>query len=199
MHIREVLPAVILSLALLPAQSQLVRGEVDGVQGTNRFQLRCTTVRLTSATLNLQALHDLTAQNNLSLDMQVVDVSGNGTTLEIVAAAPVPRSFNMGNLRLGRNDTWEVFATPGSGVWVFVGGGGDTGFVPLGPIGSWLLGQSAVPFLTGTTDAGGRVRFDVTMPNAPGLLGAVFAAQGVVLTGASLAATNAECKEVRAN
>lgn len=191
--------SALLALGSLSAQTQLVRGEVDGIQGTNLFQLKCTTVRLTSANLNLQALHDLTHQNNVVLDMQVVDSFGNGSSLEVVAATPVTRNFDMGNLRFGRAETWEVFAAPGSQVWVFVGGGGDTGYTPVGAIGTWLLGPSAVPFLNGTTNATGSARFSVTMPTAPGLVGAVFAAQSVVSSGGALSVTNAECKEVRAN
>ncbi len=44
------------------AQTQLVRGDVDSVSGSNRFQLDCTRIPLTSSTVNLEQLHDQSRQ-----------------------------------------------------------------------------------------------------------------------------------------
>lgn len=191
-----------LSLVSLPvaAQTQLVRGEVDGIQNTfNLFQLKCTTVRLTSATLNLQGLHDATRQNNMSLEMQVIDTFGNGTSLEVVSANVVPRQLDMGNLRFGRSETWEIFAAPGSMIWSFVGGAADTRYTPIGTAGTWILGPSAVPFVSGTASAVGSLRFNFTMPTIPALTGTMFASQAVIQQNGVFRITNPECKEVRSN
>lgn len=191
-----------LSLVSLPAvaQTQLVRGEVDGIQNTaNLFKLKCTTVRLTSATLNLQGLHDATRQNNMSLEMQVIDTFGNGTSLEVVSAVVVPRQLDMGNLRFGRAETWEIFAAPGSMIWSFVGAGNDTRYLPLGDAGTWILGPSAVPFVSGTASAIGSLRFNITMTTIPALTGAVFASQAIIQENGAFRISNPECKEVRSN
>jgi len=199
MNLRTTLIALALLAVPAAAQTQLVRGEVDGIQNTNRFQLKCTTVRLTSATQNLQALHDLTRQNNLVLEMQVVDTSGNGTSLEVVSASAVTRQHDMGNLRIGRSETWEVFAAPGSRIWTFFGSGADTRYLPLGSFGTWILGPSAVPFMSGVASPGGSLRTQFTMPNVPGLVGVAFSSQSVVEQGGAFQITNPECKTVRAD
>ena len=199
MNFRHSLIALSLTLAPLAAQTQLVRGEVDRIQNTaNLFQLKCTTVRLTSATVDLNALHNQTHQNALALDMQVVDTFGNGTSLEVVSAVVVPRQHDMGNLRFGRAETWEVFAPSGSTIWTFVTGGNDTGYLPIGGAGTWILGANAVPFRSGVS-TNGSFRFDITMPTIPGLVGAVFASQSVVQGGGLFWITNPDCKDVRAN
>ena len=199
MNPRHTLIATLLSVASITAQTQLVRGEVDRIQNTqNLFQLKCTTIRLTSATQNLNALHDATRQNPLVLEMQVTDTFGNGSSLEVVSASLIPRQHDMGNLRFGRAETWEVFAAPGSQIWVFVAGT-DTRYLPLGDAGTWILGSSALPFFDGAANAGGSLRRDVTMPTIPALVGTVFTSQSVVATNGVFRLTNPECKAVRAN
>ncbi len=199
MNFRHALIALSLTFAPLAAQTQLVRGEVDRIQNTqNLFQLKCTTVRLTSATLDLNALHNATQQQPLMLAMQVIDTFGNGTSLEVVAATVLPRMHDMGNLRFGRAVSWEVFAPCGSLIWTFVQGGSLTGYTSFGSLGTWILGPNPVPFFNGVSTQG-SLRRDITMPTIPSLVGAVFASQSIVQTNGTFLMTNADCKDVRAN
>jgi hypothetical protein len=187
------------ALAPLAAQTQLVRGDIDTIQGTNLFRLDCTqNVRLVSNTLNLQALHDASRQQDIEYEMQVVDVSVPGQTiLEVQSATAVPEQFGMGNLRLGDSATWEVFASPGSPVWVFIGARVNTAYQPLGSNGTWILGGDTTLFQTGQTNALGRFQFNFTMPNMPVLVGLEVSAQSVVRDSGVFVVTNPDCKEIR--
>src|SRR5690606_31444330 len=54
--------SLLLVAALLPAQTQLVRGDIDSIPQSNRFRLDCTNIQLVTSTVNLQQLHDASKQ-----------------------------------------------------------------------------------------------------------------------------------------
>ena len=184
--------------APITAQTQLVRGDVDGIQHTaGQFVLKCSNIRLVSTTVNLQALHDLSRQNDIEFEMQVRDVSvGGQTILDVVSATQIPEQFDMGNLRFNRSETWEVFAAPNSPAFVSVNVTSETSYLPVGPLGTWILGLVPVAF-QGTTNALGRFQFRYTMPTIPALVGVSISAQAVVVEGGVISITNPDCKEVR--
>ncbi len=192
----------ILASALLAtvasAQTQLVRGEVDGIQGTaNLFQLDATHIRLVSSTLNLQTLHDATHQNDMQLEMQVVQIGSNPTTLDVVSANVVPEMFSMGNLRFGDSNTWELFGPSGAQYAVFVNFRANTSYAPIGAAGTWVLGASIGVLQSGTIGPFGQVQFQFTMPDSPSLLGVEVSSQAVMVEGGSnLIITNPDSKTV---
>lgn len=188
----------VLALASSLSAQQLVRGDIDGIQGTQLFQLECTQIRIVSPTLNLQALSDASRQQNIEYDMQVVQVQANPTVLEILSATPVPEMFQMGNLRIGRSETWELVGVPGSQYGVFLGFRTTTSYAPLGVWGTWLLGSNFAPLQNGTINALGRSQFQFTMPNAPTFIGMEITSQAIVVEpDGDLVITNPDCKEVR--
>ena len=195
----NVLLASALIAATAGAQTQLVRGDINGIRGTNRFLLDCTNIELVSTTVSLQALHDLSRRNDIEFEMQVVNVSVPGqTVLNVVSATQIPEIFQMGNLRLGRSDTWEVFYTPGSVAGMFVTAEALTSYGPLGPMGTWLLGPTFLPIAFGTTNAAGRLQVDFQPPNNPSFIGADLTGQALILdpTG-NLLISNPDCKTVQ--
>ncbi|MCA8941231.1 MAG: hypothetical protein KDB80_01615 [Planctomycetes bacterium] len=182
------------------AQTQLVRGDVNGIQGTNLFQLDCTNIQLTSSTLNLQALHDATRQTNNDYDLQVVQVGSNPVVLDVVSATLVPELFQMGNLRFGRSETWEVFGPAGSPTAVFIALRSTTGYAPIGAQGTWLLGPSYGRLMFGVIGPLGRFEFQFQMPALPALVGTEITSQAIIAPpGQPAYVTNPDCKEVRAN
>lgn len=180
------------------AQTQLVRGDVDSIQGTNQFRLDCTAnVRLVSNTVNLQQLHDLSRQQDIEYEMQVLDVSSGGTTiLNVVSAQQIPEILDMGNLRFGRSESWQVFAPSGSSVAVYIALTSSTSYLPLGGAGTWILPLSA-PLLRSGVSTGGRFQFQLQMPTIPSLVGTSFSAQAIYANGSQVLITNPDCKEVR--
>ena len=195
--------STIVAVALLAipaaAQTQLVRGEIDGIQGTNQWRLDCTNVRVTTTNpaINLQQLHDATRQNDMMLSMQVIDIGTPGSPLlDIQQATVLPALFDMGNLRIGRSQTWEVFGTPGSLAEVYLTPEALTSYVPAGAFGTWVLGGNAVFFAGGRIGATGQFRFNFTMPNLPQLIGVSFTTQAIVLEPTGPLLTNPDCKEV---
>lgn len=195
--------ALLLSVGLASeslAQTQLVRGDIDGIQGTRRFRLQCSAnIELVSNTVNLQQLHDASRQQNIEYDMQVTDVSvGGNTILNVVSAVAIPEMLSMGNLRFGRSETWEVFAPSGSPVAVYVNLTANTTYLPLGDLGTWILGSPSVLFRAGNS-VGGQFRFNFTMPTMPELVGTSFTSQALFAAGNDLVITNPDCKAVRAD
>ena len=189
--------AILIATTAATAQTQLVRGEVDSVSGTNRFVLDCTRIPLVSATVDLRALHDATRQQDLFVEMQVRNAgSPSQPVLDVVSATIRPETFDMGNLRFGRSESWEVFGVPGSPAWVFVNHRSQTGYLPLGAAGTWLLGN-ALPIRNGTISGVGRFRFEFTMPTLPALVGQEFSAQAIVQENGVFRITEPDCKEVR--
>ena len=177
------------------AQTQLVRGKVEDVSGTNRFILDCTTIPLVSRALNLNTL--VGAQWNL----QVIDVGTPGAPrLDVQSATPATKIFDMGNLRFGRAERWQVNYTPGSMTAVFVQATSATSYLPLGAAGAWLLGANAAFVNAGVVNGQGQFEFRLTMPTIPSLVGVSFSGQAVVAPpSAPLLITNADCREVRAD
>jgi hypothetical protein len=185
--------------APLCAQTQIVRGDVDSVQNTNRFVLKCTNLPLVSTTVNLQQLHNATQQQNLTVEMTVRNIGTTSPILDVVTAQIVPERMKMGNLRFGRTETWEVFAAPGSHAWIFVNAQTGTGFIPFGAAGAWVLGPTAPPFASGPVDALGRFQIRFQMPNIPALVGQTLVSQAIVQKGGALLLTEPDCKDVRAD
>lgn len=185
--------------APLAAQTQLVRGDVDGIRNTaGRFQLDCTQIPLTSATVNLQQLHDQSRQQDIEYEMQVVNVgTAAAPVLDVVSATVIAEQFQMGNLRFGRSETWEVFGPAFAQAWVLVDARANTGYLPLGGAGTWLLGPAAVPFVSGQINALGRFVTRFTMPTLPALVGQEIVGQAVIEDGGVFTVTNPDCKEVR--
>ncbi len=192
------LAVAILSAPML-AQTQLVRGDIDGIQHTRRFRLKCTNIELVSTTVNLQALHDASRQQKFEYAMQVRDVSAQGRVmLNVLSAKRIPKLLDMGNIRLGRADRWHVIGRPGELALVYLNGGpATTSYLPLGPLGTWLLGTNAVLFSVGRIQATGRFEFRFQPPNDRSLVGTVFTSQAVVASMSRLLITNAQCKAVR--
>lgn len=181
--------------ALLPAQNQIVRGDVEDVQNTsNRFFLKCTNIPLVSSALNL---------NNLLNSDWILDVRNVGSAtspvLDVLAATQTTKVFDMGNLRLNRADRWQVRAAPGSFALMLLDATANTGWLPFGALGAWLLSGNAAVVRSGTTNGLGVFETSVFVPNLPALVGMSFTGQALVASGSTLLLSNADCKDVRAN
>ena len=181
-----------------PGQTQLVRGDVDGIQGTLRFQLDCTNIELVSSTVNLQALENQSRQNDIEFDMQVTVVSaGPPTTLNVLSAVAVPEVLDMGNLRLGETNSWEVFGQPGSTALVFVGDRAFTGYFPIGALGTWVLGGPIALMAQGPIAFNGQFRFNFTTPTNPAFLGVEITSQAIIQDpDGTLSISHPDCKTV---
>lgn len=179
------------------AQTQLVRGDIDSIQGTPRFQLDCTFIELVSSTVNLQALENASSQSNIEYDMQVTVVGTNPVVLNVVSATPVLEMMQMGKLRLGETDSWEVNGTPGANAWVFIGDRQTTGYFPAGALGTWVLGGPIALLAQGSIAFNGQFRFNFSMPNVPAFVGVEITSQAIVQQPAgNLLITNSDCKEI---
>lgn len=188
--------AALLLTANLSAQHRLI-GDVDGIQGTNRFLLDGTTIELVSTSVNLLQLENLSRQSDIEFDMQVTTVSTNPTVLNVLSAVEVPEIFEMGKLRLGETDSWEVRGIPGSTTAVFICARESTRYLPLPGIGTLLLGAPISPMNQGTIGATGQFRFFFTMPNEPVLLGFEITAQALVRSPAGVVSlTHASSREI---
>jgi hypothetical protein len=159
MKISHLTLGILISATAATAQTQLVRGDVDRVQNSQNFQLDCTTIRLVSSTVNLQQLHDQSRQQDIEYEMQVNDVSAGGVTiLDVLSARAIPELMDMGNIRLGRSDSWEVLGAPGSSALVFVNAGNQTRYLPAGSMGTWLLNTNFLFFQFGVISSAGQFR-----------------------------------------
>lgn len=176
------------------AQTQLVRGDIESISGTNQFRLDCTDIQLVSRTVNLQQLHNASQQQKIDYEMQVNLVGSNPTVLDVVSAVPIAEILDMGNLRIGRSDSWEVRGTPGSAAAVFLTARSLTSYLPFGTAGTWLLGSTNVLVNQGKISGQGQLRFDLTPPNLPALVGAEFTSQALVAEPSGLLITNPGCK-----
>jgi hypothetical protein len=189
-------PLALTALALsLPAQTQLVRGKVEDIPQTNRFVLDCTSIPLVSTTL------DLNAMVGNQWNLQVVNVgTATNPILDVRSATSAVKIFDMGNLRIGRAERWQVNHAPGSQTAVFVNATSLTTYGPFGAAGTWLLGGNSVFMTGGTVNNQGQFEFSFTTPNVPQLVGVSFSGQALVMTLANeLVIANADCKEIRAN
>jgi hypothetical protein len=200
-HKSEIMRTLLCILPLLAggiaAQTQVVRGDVDGVQGTNRFQLDCTQIPLVSNSVNLQALHDASRQQDIEYEMQVVNVGTlDNPVLDVRSAVVIAETLDMGNLRFGRSENWRLFGAAGSAFGIFVTERANTSYIPFPGLGAWVVGPTAVLFRSGVMPSG-VFQFSFTMPTLPNLVGVEFTSQAVLVTGQNLTITHAACKEVR--
>ncbi|MEM7203302.1 MAG: hypothetical protein AAF628_23770 [Planctomycetota bacterium] len=68
---------------------------------------------LVSSVVNLQALHDASRQQDIEYEMSVQNIGTPGAPiLDVLSAVEIPETLDMGNLRFGRSETWEVFGRP---------------------------------------------------------------------------------------
>lgn len=181
------------------AQTQRIVGDIDSIQGTNLFELDCTRIRLVSTTVNLQQLHDASRQQDIEYDMQVTDVTSGGvTTLNVLSAVAVPEQFQMGNLRFGRSETWDLFGSAGSAYQVWLTTRNATTFLPLSGFGNaWFMGPGAVAAFQGVM-AQSFIQFRFQMPTIPALVGVEFSAQTVLASPSNtISLTNPHCRVVR--
>jgi hypothetical protein len=190
---RTLLIASLLLAATLPAQTQTLRGKVEDVRGTsNQFFLDCTNIPLVSSALNLNLL---VGQDSI-LDVTNVGTAAN-PILDVQAATPTTKVFDMGNLRVGETRRWEVNAAPGSLAFVFFDFTANTRYVPFGAPGVFLLGPGAVTITSGTTNGQGQFQFDFFVPpSASAYLGTSFTGQALLATGGNWSFSNADCREV---
>ncbi len=201
---KEFMKNITLAFALLAssalAQTFPVRGDIDAIQGTNLFELDCTRIRLVSTTVNLQILHDASRQQNIEYDMMVTDVSAGGLTiLNVLSATAVAEQFNMGNLRFGRSETWDLSAPAGTRYGMFINVRNATSLATLGLNNPWFLGPNAVLLLSGTMPTN-FIQVPFTMPTIPSMVGVEISAQTVLLDAANnVSLTHLDCKDVRAN
>ena len=183
---------LLVTASALTAQTQTLRGKVEDVQGTqNQFYLDCTNIRLVSTALNLNTWIGQQAV------LQVVDVSTPGTTtLRVDAAVATTKVFDIGNLRLGQSARWQVNAPAGSFALMAVGPTAGTSYVPLGALGTFLLGPTHGVVASGFTNAQNQFEINFTMPVLPQLVGTSFTGQALVGDHGTWFFSNPDCKEV---
>jgi len=174
------------------AQTVTIRGKVEDVSGTqNQFYLDGTDIPVVSNVLNLNAWQGQQAF------LDVVDIgTAAAPMLRIDAAVATTKMMDMGNLRLGQNKTWEVFAANGAFAFVFFDWTVNTGFLPIpGFVGAWMLGLNPA-FLDGGVVTQGRFQTSFTMPNLPALLGTRVSSQALVANNGALEFSNLDQKEI---
>jgi hypothetical protein len=173
------LPAVLGSLlftTLLAAQTDTLRGKIEDVPGTtNQFVLDGTNMPLFSSALNLKLW---VGQNAI---MQVVNV-GTATVpvIRIDSAVPTKQVMDMGNLRIGQTSNQEVLAPAGSAAFIFLDFASNTGFLPFGGFGVWLLGTSPHLFAGGITNALNSFQAPFAVPANRALIGMELTSQAFV-------------------
>lgn len=176
------------------AQTHTVRGSIENVQGTtNQFFLDCTNLRLTSSALNL----NLWMGPNLALE--VVDIGTPGAPLlDVRSATPTNAAMDMGNLRAGRSDRWQVRAPAGSLAFVLFDLTANTSFRPMAPYGTFLLGNGAQTLASGTTNALGVWEFSVAIPaSAAPFVGTAVTSQALLLGGGTAWFSEPDCKTLQ--
>ena len=184
--------------ATLSAQTQTVRGQVENVKNTqNQFFLDCTTIPLVSSKLNLNLLAG--HQNKQEYVLQVINKgTAANPVLDVQSATPTTKVFDMGNLRIGRSDRWQVRWKPGSDTVIAVTLTSWTGYAPMGPLGTFLLGPNFIIFNSGRVNQLGVFEFSYRPPNIPTLVGTSFTGQALVREPNGFQfLSNPDCKEVR--
>lgn len=172
---------------------QPLRGKVEDVQNTqNQFFLDCTNIPMVSTAFNL----------NLWVGQEaIMDVTNVGTAqapvLRVDAITATTKVFDMGNLRLGQTDRWEVNAPAGSFAFMFLDFTVNTGFTAFGNFGTWLLGPGAATLASGVTNGQNQFEINFTMPNIPALVGTSLTGQALVNTGGTWFFANPDCKTIR--
>lgn len=196
MKLSSLLLVSTLLAAGLSCQTQLLRGKVEDVKNTqNQFVLDCTQIPLTSTALNLSAL-----VGNQYI-MQVVNTgSASSPSLDVRSVTPTTKVFDMGNIRLGRADRWQVRWTAGSTAAVGVTATAVTSYTPAGPLGTFLLGSTFALLARGQVNQLGVFEFSYQPPNNTALVGLSVTGQALVQEpNGFLLLSNPDCKEVRAN
>lgn len=191
--IRRTLLSLTALTTVLAAQNQPLRGKVEDVQNTqNQFFLGCTNIPLVSTAVNLN--------NWIGADalMQVTNVgTATSPTLRVDAIQTTPQTLEMGNLRFNQARNWTVFAPANSFAVVAIDFTANTGFTPLGSLGTYLLGSNSIVLRSGFAGANNEFLFQFTMPNAPNLTGVPMSSQALIVE-PSLAAylSNPDCKDI---
>lgn len=190
------LPAACSSLlfaAAAAAQTYTLQGKVEDVSGTaNQFYLDGTNLTLVSTALNLNAW---VGQQAI---LDVVDIgTPSAPVLRVDAATPTTKVMDMGNLRLGQTQTWEVFAPAGTGAFIFMDWTANTGFRPIpGFAGVYLLGLSPHFLTGGITNAAGAFQTTFTTPNNPTLVGLEVTSQALYVPGGVWTFSNVDSKTI---
>ncbi len=181
--------------SLLPAQTQTMRGSIEDVRNTqNQFFLDCTNIPVFSTTLNLNTVISQEAI------LEVVNVgTAQSPRLDVRSVTPTTKVFDMGNLRLGRSARWQINAPPGSFGMMFLDFTANTGYVPFGNAGVWLLGPNAATIASGFTNGQGQFEISYGVPNVPQLIGTDFTGQGLVGSNGTWFLANPDCKTLEAN
>jgi hypothetical protein len=187
------IPTLLASTAI--AQTQLVRGKVEDVRNTqNQFFLDCTNLKVVSTTMDLNKIVGLQG------DLLVVNTgSATNPVLDVHSFTPAAKIFDMGNLDLNKSARWQVNAAPGTFATMMVAPTSATGYLPLGPIGTWLLGLNAQFLASGVTNGQAQFEISFTMPNAPELVGISISGQAFTFSNGNVLLSNPDCTEVRAN
>lgn len=175
MRILSFLPLAVFA-ASVAAQTVTLRGKVEDVQGTqNQFFLDGTNLPLVSTALNLNTL---VGQQAI---MQVVDIGTPAAPLiRVDSSVPTTKVMDMGNLRLGQSSTFEVNAPAGSAAFMFMDFQDNTGFLPVGGLGTWLLGLAPYLLAGGITDGQNQFEAQFFTPPNPQLLGLRITSQALV-------------------
>lgn len=184
----------LLFVATAAAQTYTLNGKVEDVPGTvNQFFLDGTRIPVVSTVLNLNAWVGTQA----SLD--VVNIgTASAPILRVDAAAPTAKVMDMGNLRLGQTQTWEVFAPAGTGAFIFMDWTDNTGFRPIpGFSGVYLLGLSPHFLTGGITNAAGVFQTTFTTPNNPTLVGLEVTSQALYVPGGVWTFSNVDAKTIQ--
>jgi hypothetical protein len=160
----------------LAAQTETLRGKVEDVPGTpNQFILDGTNLPLVSTALNLNTL---VGQQAI---MQVVNVgTPTAPVIRVDSSVPTAKVMDMGNLRLGQTSTFEVNAPAGSAAFMFLDFKSNTGFIPVGALGTWLLGLSPYLLAGGITNGLNQFQAPFFTPPNPQLLGLQISGQAFV-------------------
>ena len=187
------IPTLLVSTTI--AQTQLVRGKVEDVRNTqNQFFLDCTNLKVVSTTMDLNKIVGLQG------DLLVVNTgSATNPVLDVQSFTPAAKIFDMGNLDLNKSARWQVNAAPGTFATMMVAPTSATSYLPLGPIGTWLLGLNAQFLASGVTNGQAQFEISFTMPNAPELVGISISGQAFTFSNGNVLLSNTDCKEVRAN
>jgi len=176
MRIPCLLPVTCVLATGLAAQTVTLRGQVEDVPGTpNQFILDGTNLPLVSTALNLNLL---VGQQAI---MQVVDVGTPGApVIRVDSSVPTAKVMDMGNLRLGQTSTFEVNAPAGSAAFMFLDFQSNTGFLPAGSLGTWLLGLSPFLLAGGITNGQNQFQTPFFTPPNPQLIGLRISSQAFV-------------------
>lgn len=159
------------------AQTHLLRGKVELAPGTtNRFLLDGTQLPLTSSVVNLNAW---IGQDAL---MKVVQVGTTTTPLLRVESARSTRPIIfVGDMHVGRLAQFEAVVPDGSFVAMYIDLTSNTGFTPLGNMGTYLLGATPTLVASGFTNQPNLFQSHIQTPYDQTLLGVDISGQAIVV------------------